>query len=628
MRSHIPDSDDDMEEGAQLPRINYRQRKEKNPLNYSNEASPFLTLQESAILRGQNAESLSSSSSSSPRWYFPPCCTCPGVRHNLTLTSSGESDSDPRQRYTPADWHDLTHCKIHSSGGISSARRSSSPPPQWFSAPCCTCGATEESSSDGQGQKKRIRVCTCAAGEWEQFVKRTSSSTPVSLDSPSSSPSQNSPPTEPANGTNADVDYDVTQKKIIDDAYDCSKLREMEEEYLRGVGKRKREDEEKEPPPIYIFSYVHLHYCSLLPRHKRRERLLYELILASGVLKQFKIANSYNLSLDSLLPFHTRDYLQLLFASDGEMTEARMERYSSAMEKAGLLGDSAAFPGQAMYVKKVVGGTLRAADSLLWNETKIAVHWQGGRHHGYPSKAAGFCYCNDVVLGIYRLLENFERVLYIDMDIHACDAVTEAFYLNSDVVPLSFHYRSEGFYPGTGKLEDVGDMEGQYFSINVPLERGLTDADFVPLFNQIADEVKATYRPDVIVFQAGADGLAGDPLGTWNLTTISFIHALRKVLGWRLPTLILGGGGYNAVNVAKCWTAMTAEIVGMKLPHDIPEFDLADEFAPDYSYTVSSTSRINGNTIESLARTRQAVLRNIAQMNRVLKGECAEKSFY
>ena len=35
--------------------------------------------------------------------------------------------------------------------------------------------------------------------------------------------------------------------------------------------------------------------------------------------------------------------------------------------------------------------------------------------------AAGFCYCNDIVLAALRLLSQFSRVLYVDIDVHHGD---------------------------------------------------------------------------------------------------------------------------------------------------------------------------------------------------------------
>ena len=66
------------------------------------------------------------------------------------------------------------------------------------------------------------------------------------------------------------------------------------------------------------------------------------------------------------------------------------------------------------------------------NGAKTAINWGGGRdsclpfyffyhfikkgrHHARKREAAGFCYLNDVVLGIISLQENFARILYIDI---------------------------------------------------------------------------------------------------------------------------------------------------------------------------------------------------------------------
>ena len=36
-------------------------------------------------------------------------------------------------------------------------------------------------------------------------------------------------------------------------------------------------------------------------------------------------------------------------------------------------------------------------------------------------EASGFCYVNDIVLGILKLREKFNRVLYVDIDLHHGD---------------------------------------------------------------------------------------------------------------------------------------------------------------------------------------------------------------
>ena len=47
-----------------------------------------------------------------------------------------------------------------------------------------------------------------------------------------------------------------------------------------------------------------------------------------------------------------------------------------------------------------------------------AHHRSGGLHHAKKFEASGFCYVNDIVLGILELLKHHPRVLYIDIDIH------------------------------------------------------------------------------------------------------------------------------------------------------------------------------------------------------------------
>ena len=38
--------------------------------------------------------------------------------------------------------------------------------------------------------------------------------------------------------------------------------------------------------------------------------------------------------------------------------------------------------------------------------------------HSLRDEAAGFCYCNDIVLAVLKLEEGFQRILYVDLDLH------------------------------------------------------------------------------------------------------------------------------------------------------------------------------------------------------------------
>ncbi len=97
---------------------------------------------------------------------------------------------------------------------------------------------------------------------------------------------------------------------------------------------------------------------------------------------------------------------------------------------------------------------LAAAVKLNKRRTDIAINWMGGLHHAKKSEASGFCYSNDIVLGILELLKYHQRVLYVDIDVHHGDGVEEAFYTTDRVMTVSFHKYGD-FFPGTGDLKVI-----------------------------------------------------------------------------------------------------------------------------------------------------------------------------
>jgi len=81
--------------------------------------------------------------------------------------------------------------------------------------------------------------------------------------------------------------------------------------------------------------------------------------------------------------------------------------------------------------------------------------------------------CVDIVLAILRLQETYDRIMYIDVDLHHGDGVEEAFAFTSSVATVSFHKHAHGFFPGSGASNDIGKGQGRNFSLNIPLRDGL-----------------------------------------------------------------------------------------------------------------------------------------------------------
>lgn len=64
----------------------------------------------------------------------------------------------------------------------------------------------------------------------------------------------------------------------------------------------------------------------------------------------------------------------------------------------------------------------------------------------------------------------------------------------------------------------------------------------------------------------GADSLAGDKLGAFNLSMRGHAECLRFIQSFGLPMLVLGGGGYKISNVSRCWAYETGVILGKQNP--------------------------------------------------------------
>jgi len=110
------------------------------------------------------------------------------------------------------------------------------------------------------------------------------------------------------------------------------------------------------------------------------------------------------------------------------------------------------------------------------------------------------------------------RCRYVDIDVHHGDAVQNAFENTDRVMTVSFHKYDGDYFPQTGDVTEIGEGAGRYCSVNVPLQDGIDDNCYEQIFKPIMREVMGTYDPKVIVLQCGADSLAGDRLGLFNLS--------------------------------------------------------------------------------------------------------------
>ncbi len=248
-----------------------------------------------------------------------------------------------------------------------------------------------------------------------------------------------------------------------------------------------------------------------------------------------------------LKKFHTARYLHSLQkASKGQFD-------IDALNMGIGTEDCPIFNGVYEYSTLAAGATLVGAKQILEGKVDIAFNPSGGYHHAFPEKAAGFCYINDVALACLVLTEKKKRVLYLDIDVHNGDGVAYAVYNRSDCMTISMHQNPKTLFPGTGFEDEIGEGEGKGYCVNIPLPVGTYDQAFMKAFDHIVLPLIKSYNPDVIVFELGADALAGDPLGNLQLTNNTYAEVITHLLSFNKPILATGGGGYHVGNTVRAW---------------------------------------------------------------------------
>ncbi|XP_030750764.1 histone deacetylase 8-like isoform X2 [Sitophilus oryzae] len=321
----------------------------------------------------------------------------------------------------------------------------------------------------------------------------------------------------------------------------------------------------------YIYSDDLVTHCDKLPAMKNRASIVHDLVRNYNLLSQENIVvvKPRDATEDELKSFHSSDYIDLLKSLNSFDTS--LDNIEDNHLEFGLGYDNVIIENVFDFASCLVGSSVSAARLLAAKKCKTVINWFGGWHHAQRDSAAGFCYVNDIVIAIQIMSKFFDKIIYVDLDIHHGDGVQNAFEYSSKILTLSFHKYSQGFFPNTGNIDDIGQSQGKYYTMNIPLKDGVCDKTYVDIFNEVFSMVIENFKAEALVVQCGGDGLIEDPLGQCNLTLKGLGECINKILKSDLPTLFLGGGGYNFPNTARLWAYLTSLILKTDLSNDIPD---------------------------------------------------------
>jgi acetoin utilization deacetylase AcuC-like enzyme len=161
-------------------------------------------------------------------------------------------------------------------------------------------------------------------------------------------------------------------------------------------------------------------------------------------------------------------------------------------------------------------------------------------HHALPGRAMGFCLFANVALAARWAQVNLvaERIAILDWDVHHGNGTQDIFWSDPSVLFVSLHQWP--FWPGSG-----GPGEGNETTINVPLDAGSGDVEYVQAFEQIVEPAIRAFEPDLLLVSAGFDAGAGDLIGGMSVTEAGFAEMARRARGLSERVALILEGGYT-----------------------------------------------------------------------------------
>ena len=276
---------------------------------------------------------------------------------------------------------------------------------------------------------------------------------------------------------------------------------------------------------------------------------------ALGLDRKVTLAEAPAAPKEAIGRFHTVEYIDRVIAA--------------SREGGGYLdyGDTPAFPGCYEVAAHVVGAALEGARRVMAGEARRSFQPIGGLHHARRAGAAGFCVFNDpgILIETLRAEHSVRRIAYVDIDVHHGDGVFYEFEHDPDVVCVDIHEDGEFLYPGSGSVHETGSGVAEGTKLNLPLAPGSGDREFLRAWEKAERFVDAA-RPEFVILQCGADGLAGDPLADLRLTPAAHAHAARRLVALaerhaRGRLMAFGGGGYSLENLSAAWCAVLEVLV-------------------------------------------------------------------
>ncbi len=227
---------------------------------------------------------------------------------------------------------------------------------------------------------------------------------------------------------------------------------------------------------------------------------------------------------------------QLLYAHDpGYLLRVVNGKLSAAEQK------EIGFPWSEKMVersRRSAGATIAAAKSAI--QEGISGNLAGGTHHAYRNRGSGFCVFNDAAVAARTLQKEINpklRIAIVDLDVHQGNGTASILQHDASIFTLSIH--GDNNFPFQKEISDL----------DYGLQDDCDDQTYLHALNECLDQLDNRFRPDFVIYLAGADPHEGDRLGRLKITKAGMCLRDESVFQYGLdrniPIAFSMAGGYG-----------------------------------------------------------------------------------
>nr|XP_012150675.1 PREDICTED: histone deacetylase 6 isoform X3 [Megachile rotundata] len=250
-----------------------------------------------------------------------------------------------------------------------------------------------------------------------------------------------------------------------------------------------------------------------------------------GLISRCKLIEARLATEKEILLKHSQKQIDILKSTDGCTDADKLELLSSKYDAVYI------HPSTYKLSQLAVGSTINLIENICkgYIQNGMAIIRPPG-HHAMKSEYCGYCFFNNVAIAAESALRNnlAKKILIVDWDVHHGQATQQMFYNDPRVIYFSIHRFENGeFWPNLreSNFHFVGDGLGEGYNFNIPLNKtGMTNADYLAIFQQVLLPVAYEFQPDLVLVSAGYDAALGCPEGEMLVTPACYAHLLSSLL--------------------------------------------------------------------------------------------------